>query len=68
MKNTKHVEMSLTKDVQDLYAEYYNILIIEIQVHFSKWRESLINGLEILTLLNFTSLLIRRTSMSVSKS
>lgn len=33
MKNTKHVEMSLTKDVQDLYAEYYNILIIEIQVH-----------------------------------
>lgn len=68
MKNTKHVEMSLTKDVQDLYAEYYNILIIEIQVHFSKWRESLINGLEILTLLNFTSLLIRRTSMLVSKS
>ena len=53
MKNTKHVDMSLTKDVQDLIAEYYKILIIEIQLHFSKWRESLINGLEILTLLKF---------------
>lgn len=61
MQNTKHVDMSLTKDVQDLYAEYYNILIIEIQVHFSKWRESLVNG-------QCTSLLIRRSSKSVSKS
>ena len=35
----KYVDINLTKYVQDLYAENYNILLIEIKIDLNKWGE-----------------------------
>ena len=38
MASEKYVEINLTKDVKDLYAENYKTLIKEIKEDIKKWR------------------------------
>ena len=38
-KKTKYIEIHLTKEVKDLYAENYKTLIKEIQEHSKKWKD-----------------------------
>ena len=47
----KYMEINLTKELQDLYAENYKTLIKEIENDSKKWKDSHGLGLEELILL-----------------
>lgn len=40
-KRTKYLEINLTKEVNDLYAENYNTSVKEIKEHTNKWKHIL---------------------------
>ena len=49
----KHLRISLTKDMKDLYAENYKTLIKDIEDASTKWKDTQILGLEDLILLKW---------------